>query len=262
MPEGDTVHLSARRLNVGLAGKVLVRTDFRVPRLATADLSGRHVLEVVARGKHLLTRVEGGLTLHTHFKMEGAWHILVRGRRWRVPGHDVRAVLETSDRVAVGVRLPVVELIRTEEERAVVGHLGPDPLGPDWDPQEALRHMVVNPERALEDVLLDQRVMAGPGNVYKCEVCFLRGLDPSTPIGAVKDAARIVDLVKRLMEANRETGSQVTTGDSRRGRSHWVYGRGGQPCRRCGTPIAKRGHPGNGTERVTYWCPQCQPQPI
>lgn len=242
-----------------MSQKVLTRTDFRVPRWAETDLAGRRLLEVVARGKHLLSRIEGGVSLHTHFKMEGAWHVYRNGERWRGPGHQVRVVLSTEERVAVGFRLAIVELLPTDAEGSVVGHLGPDPLGPDWNAAEVVHRIGEDPSRPIEDALLDQRVMAGPGNVYKCEICFLRGLDPSTPVAAVPDLRGMVDLMKSLMEANRDTGAQVTTGDTRRGRDHWVYGRGGRPCRRCGTPIAKRPQPDGGPERVTYWCPHCQP---
>ncbi len=141
----------------------------------------------------------------------------------------------------------------------MVGHLGPDPLGPDWDPSEALRRLLLGQDRPIGEAVLDQTVMAGPGNVYRCEALFLRGIDPWTPVGAVPDPERLVDLVRRLMEANRSTGAQVTTGDTRRGRTHWVYGRTAEPCRRCGTPIRRRAaEPGPDGERVTYWCPRCQ----
>jgi formamidopyrimidine-DNA glycosylase len=259
VPEGDTVHHAARRLGSALTGKALTRTDFRVPRLATTDLSGSAVMGVAARGKHLLFRVVGGHTLHTHFKMDGDWHLYRPTQRWRGPDHEVRAVLYTEERVAVGFRLGIVEVLPTAAEDSVVGHLGPDPLGPDWDPDEALRRIGADPERPVEDALLDQRVMAGPGNIYKCEVCFLRGVHPQTPVAAVADLPRLVALVHRLMEANRDTGRQITTGDTRRGMERWVYGRGGRPCRRCGTTILKRPQGIGGRERVTYWCPSCQP---
>ncbi|MFN2388055.1 MAG: DNA-formamidopyrimidine glycosylase family protein [Actinomycetota bacterium] len=259
MPEGDTVHLAARRLSSALAGRVLLKTDFRVPRFATADLSGRTLHDVHARGKHLMFRIDGGVTLHTHFEMDGSWHLYRNGERWRGPAHQVRALLETADWTAVGFRLAVTELIETAAESEVVGHLGPDVLGPDWDPAEVLRRIRALPERPLGEVLLDQRVMAGPGNVYRCEICFLRGLSPDTPVGEVPDLPAVVDLTKRLMEANRDTGRQITTGDTRRGQVHWVYGRAGKPCRRCGAPIAMT--PSHGPERVTFWCPHCQSAP-
>ena len=156
----------------------------------------------------------------------------------------------------------ITELIPTAREHEVMGHLGPDVLGSDWDPDEVLTRFLDQPERAIGEALVDQRVMAGPGNVYRNEVCFLRGLDPRTPVRAVPDLPRLIDLMKRLMEANRWTGNQITTGDTRRGRRHWVYGRAGQPCRRCGTLLrAEPGEPST-TERSTFWCPRCQPAMI
>jgi formamidopyrimidine-DNA glycosylase len=260
VPEGDTVHLAATRLQAALADQELKSTDFRVPRYATVDLSGHRVENVVARGKHLLFRIGVETTLHTHFKMEGSWHLYRPGESWRGPSFQVRAVLETEPWTAVGFRLAIVELIPTAEEATVVGHLGPDVLGPDWDEAEALRRLVAEGDRPIGDVLLDQRVMAGPGNVYRCEICFLRGLHPDTLVRDVADPAALVALTKRVMEANRSTGMQITTGDARRGRMHWVYGRRDRPCRRCGAPIAKRSE-GAGGVKVTYWCPSCQPAP-
>jgi formamidopyrimidine-DNA glycosylase len=259
VPEGDTVHLAAKRLNAALGGQTLTKTDFRVPAIATVDLSGRRLYEVIARGKHLLFRIDGGWTLHTHYKMEGSWHLYKHGERWRGPAFQARAILETGERVAVGFRLAVTELLETSREEEIVGHLGPDVLGPDWDPDEALRRMNEHPARPIGDVLIDQSVIAGPGNVYRSEVCFLRGVDPWTPVAGVEDLPGLVALTKRLMEANRSTGSQITTGDPRHGRSHWVYGRKGAPCRRCRTPIRRAESGDEGRERVVFWCPSCQP---
>src|SRR5215218_6992441 len=227
MPEGDTVFLTATRMHAALAGQRLVATDFRVPRFATADLSGQTVREVAARGKHLLLRTDAGTTLHTHFKMEGAWHLYRPRERWRGPDFQVRAVLRTEP----------------------------------WDPVEVVRRLRADPDRAIGTALLDQRAIAGPGNIYKSEVCFLSGVDPWTPAGKVEDLEGMVDLLKRLMEANRTTGSQLTTGDTRPGRTHWVAARTGKPCRRCGTPIRKADQPSYDGDRVTYWCPTCQPGP-
>lgn len=257
MPEGDTVHLAASRLHAALAGEVLTRTDFRVPRFATVDLSGETVQEVVARGKHLLFRFGHGHTLHTHFRMEGTWHLYRAGERWRGgPSHEIRAIVETEPWAAVGWRLAIVELLPTGREKELLAYLGPDVLGPDWDADEVIARMGKDPARPIGEILLDQSVVAGPGNVYKSEICFLRGVHPETPVGEIADLRALVDLTKRLMEVNRTTGSQITTGDARPGRKQWVYGRGGQPCRRCGTLIERRAEPG---ERVTYWCPSCQP---
>jgi endonuclease-8 len=260
VPEGDTVHLAAARLRDALEGELLTRTDFRVPQHATADLSGNYLDEIVARGKHMLFRIDDGTTLHTHFKMEGSWHIYPIGERWTGgPEHQIRVVLGTDDRYAVGYRMGIVELIPTEKEGDVVGHLGPDPLGPDWDAAEAVRRIKERADDAVGSVVLDQSVIAGPGNIYRSEVCFLRGLHPLTPVGRVVDVDGLVDLLARLMHANRTTGMQITTGDTRRGRMQWVYGRAGQPCRRCSTPIETTEQAGPGGPRVVFWCPSCQP---
>lgn len=259
MPEGDTVYLAGTRLRRALEGETLTRTEFRVPRYATTDLSGRRLNEVVVRGKHLLFRIEGGWTLHTHFQMDGSWHLYRPKEKWRGPSHQVRAILVTEPWTAVGFRLPVVDLLQTTDEDEVVGHLGPDPLSETWDEDEAVRRMQDRGEISIAHALLDQSLMAGLGNVYKCEVCFLRGIHPDTPVREIHDLREVVRLGARTLRANRTTGNQVTTGINRPGKRHWVYGRGGEPCRRCGTRIAKSGG-SIGEDRVTYWCPKCQPE--
>jgi endonuclease-8 len=261
MPEGDSVYLAVKRMHEALAGRRLTRTDFRVPALAATDLSGRTVLAVVPRGKHMLTRFEGGLTLHTHFKMEGSWHLYRPGQRWQGPLWQVRAVLETSDRVAVGFRLPVIELVPTAQEASVVGHLGPDLLGPDWDPAEAERRLLADPQREIGVALLDQRNLAGLGNLWRCEALFLRGISPWTPVGQVADLPALIDLSRRMLLANKDRPTQSSTGSTRRGETSYVVGRYRKPCRRCGTPIAKRLQGVAPQQRETYWCPHCQPAP-
>ncbi|MFI1227303.1 MULTISPECIES: Fpg/Nei family DNA glycosylase [unclassified Streptomyces] len=214
MPEGDTVLQTATRLHEALAGQVLTRSDLRVPRFATADLTGRAVLDVTARGKHLLTRIEGGLTLHSHLRMDGAWRVYAPQERWRGgPGHQIRAILANAGHTAVGYRLPVLELLRTGEESRAVGHLGPDLLGPDWDAGLALDRLLVAPERPLGEALLDQRNLAGIGNVYKCELCFLARVTPWLPVGALPDGALplLVTLAERLLHANRDRPTRTTT---------------------------------------------------
>lgn len=258
MPEGDTVHLAARRLDEAFSGKRLTRTDFRVPSFAASDLTGRDVIDCIARGKHILMRVDGGITIHSHFKMEGSWHLYRHGTKWRGPAHQIRAVLETDEIVAVGFRLAILELIETAQEGDIVGHLGPDPLAPDWDRAEAVRRVRRAGDAPLGDLLLDQRVIAGPGNVYKSEACFLLGVHPGAPARSV-DPHALVRLVERLLQANRDTGMQITRGDKRPGARHWVYGRGGEPCYRCGERIERIG-PQIEHDRVTYYCPGCQPK--
>ena len=219
MPEGDTVWLAGRRLHDALAGHPLTRSDFRVPQLATVDLSGRTVTGVVSRGKHLLTRIGDDLTLHTHFRMDGSWHLYRPGDRWHGgPEWQVRVLLENAGWQAVGYRLPVVELLPRDREAEAVGHLGPDVLGPDWDAGEAVRRLAADPDREVGEALLDQRNLAGIGNLYKTEALFLHGVTPWTRVGEVPDLPRLVDRAARLLEANKETVPQVTTGDPRRGR--------------------------------------------
>ncbi|MBN0046417.1 Fpg/Nei family DNA glycosylase [Streptomyces actuosus] len=262
MPEGDTVWQAARRLHEALAGKVLIRSDLRVPRYATADLSGRTVLGVVPRGKHLLTRVEGGLTLHSHLMMDGAWKVYAPGQRFRGgPAHQIRAVLGTGDRTAVGYRLTVLDLLRTADEDRVVGHLGPDLLGPDWDAERALARLLQDPARSLGEALLDQRNLAGIGNIYKSELCFVLGATPWLPIGALPAdrVAHLPTLAQRMLEANRDRPVRSTTG--RRGQDLFVYGRAPRPCLRCTTPIRLANQGDGSRERPTYWCPSCQTGP-
>jgi endonuclease VIII len=257
VPEGDAVWLTARRLHEALAGRVLSRSDVRVPRYATTDLAGRAVTECAARGKHLLTRVEGGITVHTHLRMDGSWRIRPAGERI-APSHRIRLILANDTWQAVGYQLGIVEILPTAREAGVVGHLGPDLLGPDWDPGEAARRLRAAPARAIGEALLDQRNLAGIGNIYKAEVLFLRGVDPWRPAGEVAELDALVGLAQRLMDANKERFGQVTTGVRRRGEETWVYGRGGRPCRRCGTPIRSADQGSDASERVTYWCPRCQ----
>ena len=259
MPEGDTVWLAGRRLHDAMAGRPLTRSDFRVPQLATADLTRRTVTEVVSRGKHLLTRIDDDLTLHTHFRMDGTWHLYRPGERWRGgPAWQVRVVLENAEWQAVGYRLPVVELLPRSRESDAVGHLGPDLLGPDWDAAEAARRLGAEPGREIGQALLDQRNLAGIGNLYKAESLFLERLSPWRHIGDIDDLGAIVRRARRLLLVNREHSWQVTTGVNRRGREHWVFERSGRPCRRCGTPVRSERQGSPPFDRLTYWCPTCQ----
>ncbi len=262
MPEGDTVWNTARVLERALAGAVLTASDFRVPQLATADLSGWTVRESASRGKHLLLRVsepetDRRLTLHSHLRMDGAWRAYAPGDRWAArPAHLIRVVLRTAGNVAVGYHLHELALVPTAEEESLVGHLGPDLLGPDWDPDEAVRRLAAHPDATIAEALLDQRNLAGIGNLYKCEVLFLRGISPWTPVREVADLRALVVLAQRLLTANRGRWTQSTTGSLRRGETSYVYGRlRAEPCRRCGTRISRA----DLGERVTYWCPTCQP---
>jgi endonuclease-8 len=258
MPEGDTVYLTARTLDAALHGATLTRCDIRVPRFATVDLTGQTVHEVASRGKHLLIRA-GQATIHSHLKMEGTWHLYRHGTSWRRPAFQARAVLETADWVAVGFELGVLEVLPAEREDDLLSYLGPDLLGGDWDAAEAVRRLGERPDRPVAVALGDQRNLAGLGNVYVNELCFLRGVLPTRPVGEVGDLPGLVDLAHRLITANRDRTVRVTTGNARRGAQVWVYSRDGQPCRRCGTRIQHGTLGRNDLElRNTYWCPVCQ----
>lgn len=263
MPEGDTVYRAARNLHAALAGELLTRCDVRVPRYATIDLAGQTVESVGSRGKHLLLRTEEAL-VHSHLKMEGTWHLYHPGGRWRRPAFEARIVLDTAPWQAVGFALGKLEVLPRDAEEDLVGYLGPDLLGSDWDAEEALRRIRAEPDRAIGLALLDQRNLAGVGNVYRNELCFLRGVLPTRSVEETPDLPRLVDLAKRTLEANKNRVERTLTGDTRRGRQDWVYGRAGRPCRRCGAEIrgGTLGDPvesGRGaTDREIYWCPRCQ----
>lgn len=264
MPEGDTVYLAARRLDAALAGHRLRRGELRHPRWAEHDLAGRTVLAVRSVGKHLLTRFDDDRTLHSHLRMDGSWHLYPAGVSWRRPAHEARAVLATKERQAIGFLLHDLELLATADEQRLVGHLGPDLLAPDWSDRhlaEAVRRLTADPAAELGLALLDQRVLAGVGNLYKTEVCFLLGVSPWTPVSELANPERAVTLARRLLSRNADRPEQSTTGELGRGRQHWVYTRARQACRRCGTRI-RTGAQGDGVyARTAYYCPRCQPGP-
>ena len=260
MPEGDVVWNTARRLHTALAGQVLTRSDFRVPRYATVSLVGQTVTEAVAQGKHLLIRTDRGLTVHTHLKMEGAWRIEPAGGRPLRDSHRLRLLLANSEWVAVGYQLGITEVLPTAREDQVTGHLGPDLLGQDWDPAAAVARLARDPDRPIGEALLDQRNLAGAGVIFATEMLFLRGIDPWRTVGSISvdDLTALVELGHRLLDANKEQPGHVTTGDARPGRENWAYGRANRPCRRCGSPIRKGQQGPPGQERPRYWCPNCQ----
>src|SRR5208282_5115972 len=210
MPEGDVVWQTARRLDEALSGRRLTRSDFRVPALATADLTGEIVTETVSRGKHLLTRTGNGLTVHTHLRMDGDWRVRPGAEQIR-DSHRIRLLLANEDWQAIGYQLGVVELIRTSEESRVTGHLGPDLLGPDWDCAEAVRRLSAEPDRPIGEALLDQRNLAGVGTYFAAEMLFLRGIDPWRRVGDVGDLEALVKLGHRLLDANKTRPGHVTT---------------------------------------------------
>ena len=271
MPEGDTVWRQARDLRAVLEGQVLTLSDFRVPAFATLDLSGETVAAVQSRGKHLLMFI-GAHVIHSHLSMEGHWDIYplatsARAARWRRPAFTARVVLQTQQVSAVGFSLGKLEVLPAAAVSDVVGHLGPDLLGLDWDATEAMRRLLAEPERAVGLALLDQRNLAGIGYVYRNDLCFMGGVHPATPTGEVTELARMVELAKRLLEANKNRPKRSTTGGPARGEAAaWVYGLAGKPCKRCGSLIryATLADPAYPTQvaRDIYWCPHCQPTPV
>jgi endonuclease VIII len=268
VPEGDTLFRTAEVLRAVLAGRPVTEARGR-PGGARVDLlRGRTIESVESRGKHLLVHASGGLTLHTHLGMRGSWHRYREGEAWRRAPGDAVAVLAVPGAVAVCFAAPVVEVFDTRAlaVHPVLSRLGPDLLAADPELDEAAaRIRVLGTEgRTIGDVLLDQHALAGVGNVYRSEVCFLERVNPDTPVEALDDAAlgRIVETSRRLLAANRHGPFRTTTGDAMPGAGRdtgrlWVYGRTGRPCRRCGTLI--RSQVPRPLARRVYWCPACQP---
>ena len=253
MPEGDTVFRTAALLREALVGKTLTGCDVRVPRYATVDLSGHLVDEVLSRGKHLFIRV-GPASIHSHLKMDGSWRISPRG----VPAHKIRILLRAHDVTAAGIDLGVLEILDRDHDQDAVAHLGPDLLGEDWDPHVAAANLVADPDRGLAAALLDQRILAGVGNVYANELCFIFGRRPLSTVATLSDPLRVAIRAREMLWANRLRRDRTTTGNSRSGQQLWVYGRAGQPCRRCGTRVARAEPVGGSQDRISYWCPHCQ----
>jgi endonuclease-8 len=257
MPEGDTVFLTASRLRLALAGKTLTRSDFRVPRYATVDLRGQRVESVGSYGKHLFIRTPD-VSVHTHLKMEGEWRTYCTGERWTRPRVTARLVLGTDDTEAVGFSLGTVEVLRRADEHTATDHLGPDLLGDNWDVTEAMRRLTQHATQPIGLALLDQRNLAGIGNIYRSEICFLRRVHPATPV------ADVPDLLALVHEAYRVLTKAATQPPWR----PLAYGRTRRPCQRCGTPIVVHllGETAPADritqrERGIYFCPRCQPSP-
>lgn len=252
--------MAGKRLRAALVGERLVRGELRHPSLSTMDLSGRTIVAVVSVGKHLLTRFDDGTTLHTHFLMDGSWHLYSPGARWRGPDHQVRAVLATPSKVAVGFRLHEMKMLASSAESQLLAHLGPDLLDTRWGPSmqaEAVSRLTAHPQRELGPALLDQRVLAGVGNLYKTEVCFLLGVTPWVPVAAV-DSVRCVQLCRELLLRNADRPQQSTTGSLGRGREHWVFERTGLPCRRCRATVQTAMQGADVHQRICYVCTTCQ----
>jgi endonuclease VIII len=258
MPEGDTIHLAARRVGAALIGQEIEQIETPQRRHAMDGwperLAGRGVRAVDAHGKHLFIRFEGDLTLHSHLRMTGRWGVYRRGERWRRSPRRSWLVIRTAGHEVVEFDGPVLELMtdsRTRFDRRLAA-LGPDVLAGDFDDKRFLARLRQDDRsRGIGDALLDQRNLAGIGNVWKSEGCFLAGIDPWRAAGEVADdeVLAVVRGIRRLMRTSVEGGG-------RRATPSWVFARTGLPCRRCGTLIRARGQ--GDDNRTTYWCPRCQ----
>ena len=266
MPEGDTIYRAAQTLARALQGQTVTGFAGRAPQLASVPgkrLIGETISLVESRGKHLLIWfAPTDLALHTHMRMSGSWHLYRTGERWRKPAHHARAVIDVEGWTAVCFSAPVVELLLREdiERLPALASLGPDALDEHTDLTEARRRLDERADWAIAEALLDQRVLAGIGNVYKSEVLFIHRVDPWTPVGRVPAETRdaILATAEQLLKRNVQPGTSqriTTTVDSTTGPTY-VYGRARRPCARCATPIrrARQGQQG----RSTYWCPRCQ----
>jgi endonuclease VIII len=274
LPEGDTIFRAARTLSRALAGHEVVRFESVFPALTRVHedhpLTGRTIESVSAAGKHLLMRFSGGLVLRTHMRMNGSWHIYRRGESWQRPRRDMRIVVATEAFEAVGFNVPVAEFLDPESLRRQqdLRLMGPDLLGDSFDEDEALRRFRARGTAEIGVAILNQRIVAGAGNVYKSEVLFICAVNPFTPVAALDDERlrQILGTAQKYMRANvtdprggivTYTGYRRTTRRADPAERLYVYGRARQPCRKCGTPIRLKAQ--GPDARLTYWCPTCQP---
>ncbi len=257
MPEGDTVFRTAGTLRRWVEGR-----EVTAARGAGLErVVGTTVAAIDTRGKHLLIRFSSGLVLHTHMRMTGSWHVYPRGGRWQRPAAQARAVLECGERVAVCFNAPVVELLADRQERVHprLANLGPDVLDEGFDLDEVVRRAAARPAAmVVGELLLDQGVLAGLGNVYRCEALFLQGLDPATRRTAVPEGQLrlLLTVARDLIRANAGPATTFRRDVGLGPERAFVYGRSGRPCRRCGATI--RSAPLGAQARTAYWCPSCQ----
>ena len=274
MPEGDSIFRAARSMHRVLSGHLVTKFETAYAHLDRVNvdtpLVGRTIERIESAGKHHLIVFSGDLILRTHMRMNGSWHLYRHGERWWRGPQAMRVRIDTADWVAVAFNVPVAEFVTPKELTTTdpVARLGPDLLGREFNRDEAVRRLVASAHQPIAMSLLDQRLVAGIGNVYKSEVLFLSGVNPFTPVAAVpKDTLeRMMDLARGLLKDNVIDGTspriqtyrnlRMTNRASEHDESLWVYGRAGKPCRKCGTPIEMKKM---GVEaRTTYWCPQCQ----
>ena len=278
MPEGDTVFRTARNLGRALTGKPVTGFRSTFPLLMRFNddtpLVGQTVDQVEARGKWLLIHFSGGGILTSHLLMNGRWHIYRKGERWQAPRLAMRIVIENGEYQVVGFRVPMARM-HTEQSLARDLHIARsenDLLNEEFDAEAALQRLLARPRDALADVLLDQTVLAGIGNVFKSEICFVNGMNPFRAVETLTrdEAVVTISSAQKLLKANvlEDSGDTIVTyrGQQRRTThasdpraSLWVYGRAGEPCRRCGEPIRRRIQ--GADARATFWCPRCQPMP-
>jgi endonuclease VIII len=264
VPEGDTIFQTAAALRPLLVGQQILAAHARTPGPQIERVIGSHVTAVEPLGKHMLIRFDNDLALHTHLRMGGTWHRYAPGERWRIAAWKARVVLEVPEHVVVCFNAPVAELM---EERAVDLHpallsLGPDLLRDDFDAADAFRRLRSRADAEIAEALVDQRVMAGVGNVFKCEVLFAESVNPWAHVASLSDdkLRAVIATARRLLLDNitpGQPGRVTTRGDPAARGNVWVYGRANSPCRRCGTPIRVRRQ--GQLNRITYWCPKCQP---
>jgi endonuclease-8 len=274
MPEGDTIFRAARTLNRALAGQVVTKFETQLPQLSRVDedapIAGRTVESVDASGKWIHMKFSGDLTLLTHMLMSGSWHIYRPGEAWQRGRQQMRVAVYTANFVAVAFQVPIAEFhtaATLRRHRSVV-RLGPDVLGVEFDTEAAAARIASRPELEVGVALLTQSIVAGLGNVFKSEVCFASGVNPFRLVGSLTadELSALMTNARRFMLANVSDGSgdqivtytgfRRTTGRSDPSERLWVYGRRGDPCRRCGSAIESRKQ---GLDaRVTFWCPQCQ----
>ncbi len=276
MPEGDTIFRAARTLNRALAGKTVTRFETLLPKLQRVHddqpIIGRSVEQVRSVGKWMEIRFSGDLVLLTHMLMSGSWHIYRPGEKWQRPRQDMRIVLATEEIEAVAFNVPIAEFHTAESlaRRRGFNQLGPDLLDSEINVPDVIARLQRRPDMTIGEALLSQSVLAGIGNVYKSETCFACRVNPFRLVSSLTqdELSCLVTTAQKFLAANVKegtseqivtyTGFRRTTGRANPTDRLWVYGRRGEPCRRCGTPILSRKQ--GMDARTTFWCPTCQPE--